>query len=111
MFADTLADLLAGDHRVWVFSQFVDHLKLVEAHLKQQAVTYQYLDGSTTHAARRDREAGRDLDSIVSQAYLLAAGRPPTEDEALIARDFLADNSLREFALAMFNLNSFLYLN
>ena len=62
-------------------------------------------------AARLDREAGRDLDSIVSQAYLLAAGRPPTEDEALIARNFLADNSLREFALAMFNLNSFLYLN
>ena len=62
-------------------------------------------------AARLDREAGRDLDGIVSQAYLLAAGRPPTEDEALIARNFLADNSLREFALAMFNLNSFLYLN
>ena len=62
-------------------------------------------------AARLDREAGRDLDSIVSQAYLLAAGRPPTEDEALVARNFLADNSLREFALAMFNLNSFLYLN
>ena len=62
-------------------------------------------------AARLDREAGRNLDSIVSQAYLLAAGRPPTEDEALIARNFLADNSLREFALAMFNLNSFLYLN
>lgn len=57
MFADTLADLLAGDHRVLVFSQFVDHLKLVEAYLKQQAVTYQYLDGSTTHAARRDRVA------------------------------------------------------
>ncbi len=62
-------------------------------------------------AARLDREAGRDLDSIVDQAYLLVAGRPPTEDEALIARNFLADNSLREFALAMFNLNSFLYLN
>ena len=62
-------------------------------------------------AARLDREAGRDLDSIIGQAYLLAAGRPPTEDEALIARNFLADNSLREFALAMFNLNSFLYLN
>ena len=62
-------------------------------------------------AARLDREAGRDLDSIVSQAYLLAAGRPPTDDEALIARTFLAENSLREFALAMFNLNSFLYLN
>lgn len=62
-------------------------------------------------AARLDREAGRDLDGIVNQAYLLAAGRLPTSDEALIAREFLTDNSLREFALAMFNLNSFLYLN
>ena len=62
-------------------------------------------------AARLDREAGRDLDGIVNQAYLLAAGRLPTSDEALIAREFLSDNSLREFALAMFNLNSFLYLN
>ena len=62
-------------------------------------------------AARLDREAGRDLDSIVNQAYLLAAGRLPSDDEALLAHEFLADNSLREFALAMFNLNSFLYLN
>ena len=72
MFADTLADLLANDHRVLVFSQFVDHLKLVEAHLKQQAVTYQYLDGSTTHAARRDRVAA--FQAGQGEAFLISLG-------------------------------------
>ena len=56
-FAKTLAELLANGHKVLVFSQFVDHLKLIEAHLKQRAVSYQYLDGSTAATARRKRIA------------------------------------------------------
>ena len=72
MFADTLADLLANDHKVLVFSQFVDHLKLVEAHLKQQAVTYRYLDGSTTLAARRDRVAA--FQAGQGEVFLISLG-------------------------------------
>ena len=56
-FAKTLAELLANGHKVLVFSQFVDHLKLIEAHLKQREVSYQYLDGSTVATARRERIA------------------------------------------------------
>ena len=114
--------LLAKRNLRLPFMEVFDQPALLTSCARRESSTHapqslELLNGSISNelaarfAARLDREAGRDLDSIVSQAYLLAAGRPPTEDEALIARSFLADNSLREFALAMFNLNSFLYLN
>lgn len=114
--------LLAKRNLRLPFMEVFDQPALLTSCARRESSTHapqslELLNGSISNelaarfAARLDREAGRDIDSIVSQAYLLAAGRPPTEDEALIARDFLADNSLREFALAMFNLNSFLYLN
>ena len=62
-------------------------------------------------AARLQWAAGDDLEQLVQWAYLLAVGRPPTAREFRLARDFLAGNPRREFALAMFNLNSFLYVH
>lgn len=62
-------------------------------------------------AERLAREAGADPVEIARHAYLLAFGRPPSPGEARIAREYLASGEVREFALAMFNLNSFLYLN
>ena len=62
-------------------------------------------------AERLGREAGNDPGRIAGRAFTLATARPATTDEARVARSFLEQNSLREFALAMFNLNSFLYLN
>ena len=56
-FAATLEELLAGRHKVLVFSQFVMHLKLVEEHLQTTGVSYQYLDGSTPAKARAERIA------------------------------------------------------
>ncbi|MDE0264296.1 MAG: DUF1549 and DUF1553 domain-containing protein [Bryobacterales bacterium] len=114
--------LLAKRNLRLPFMEVFDQPALLTSCARRESSTHapqslELLNGSISNelaarfAARLDREAGRDLDSIVNQAYLLAAGRPPTDDEALIARNFLADNSLREFALAMFNLNSFLYLN
>jgi SNF2 family DNA or RNA helicase len=38
-----------------VFSQFVDHLQLIRAHLERQGIAYQYLDGATTMQARKTR--------------------------------------------------------
>ncbi len=55
LFASTLEELLANQHKVLVFSQFVDHLKILEAYLKQQGINYQYLDGSTTAKQRTAR--------------------------------------------------------
>ena len=63
VFGETLAELLASRHKVLVFSQFVGHLKLIEEYLKKAGIGYQYLDGATSLAARRERiaafQAGR----------------------------------------------------
>ncbi len=60
-------------------------------------------------AARLAREA--DDGARVELAYRLAAGRSPTAREKALALAFLAGQPLREFALAMFNLNAFLYVD
>ncbi|WP_338768379.1 DEAD/DEAH box helicase [Massilia sp. METH4] len=54
-FAELLAGLLENRHKVLVFSQFVDHLALIREHLDRGGVTYQYLDGATPPAARKQR--------------------------------------------------------
>ncbi len=51
-FESLLSELREGGHRALVFSQFVDYLSLVRARLDQLGVTYQYLDGSSSVAAR-----------------------------------------------------------
>ncbi len=55
LFTTTLTELLASRHKVLVFSQFVDHLKIIEAELQKQSVVYQYLDGSTPAKQRQQR--------------------------------------------------------
>jgi hypothetical protein len=62
-------------------------------------------------ARRLVHEAGSDPARQVERAYLLAAGRAPTREEARLAIAFLARQPLKEFALALFNLNAFLYVN
>ena len=54
-FGELLDDLLSNQHKALVFSQFVDHLRLIRAHLEERGVPYQYLDGSTPAAARVQR--------------------------------------------------------
>jgi hypothetical protein len=60
-----------------------------------------------------DSHAGADR---VDDAFRLAVGRTPTPAEKSLAQKFLASNpddpaALKEFALAIFNLNAFLYVN
>jgi hypothetical protein len=62
-------------------------------------------------ADRLRREAGDDPAAQVERAYRLATGRPPTPREKNLAVEFLKTQPLREFALAVFNLNAFLYVN
>jgi hypothetical protein len=62
-------------------------------------------------AERLAREASGDARRQVELAYRLAAGREPSERERTLATEFLARHPLREFALAMFNLNAFLYVD
>ena len=62
-------------------------------------------------ADRLRREAGSDPKAQVQLAYRFAVGRPPTPRETELAIAFLKTQPLREFALAIFNLNAFLYVN
>lgn len=61
--------------------------------------------------AQRLETESRSADQRIDLAYRLAAGRSPSLQEKSIAEKYLAAGSLREFSLAMLNLNSFLYVN
>ncbi len=52
-FADIVDELLDNRHKALVFSQFVDHLRLIRAHLDARGIRYQYLDGATPEPRRR----------------------------------------------------------
>ncbi len=67
-------------------------------------------DLAALFAERLDAEHGRNPESLVQRAYILAVGRHPTAAESRTASRFLEHAPKREFALAMFNLNPFLYL-
>jgi hypothetical protein len=61
-------------------------------------------------AERLMTECAGGQEQIVARAYLLALGRSPTAREQSLSLQFLQDNPLREFALAIFNLNEFAYV-
>ena len=67
-------------------------------------------DLAAAFAGRLAREAGTERDRLVDRAFRLALGRPPTPDELAISLEYLRDQAPEEFALAMFNLNGFLYV-
>lgn len=52
-FSETIEQLRENGHRVLVFSQFVDHLRLLRSELERLQVRYQYLDGSTPTKLRK----------------------------------------------------------
>jgi hypothetical protein len=62
-------------------------------------------------AERIRKEAGADASAQVELAFRLAAGRSPSAREKQLAVEFLKEESLKEFALAVFNLNAFLYVD
>jgi hypothetical protein len=68
-------------------------------------------DLAESFAARLQKEAGTDSVERVELAYRLATGRPPTAREKELAIEFLKTQPLKDFALAIFNLNAFLYVN
>jgi superfamily II DNA or RNA helicase len=55
LFGEVLAELLENNHKALVFSQFVDHLHILQAYLESQNIPYQYLDGSTNARDRKKR--------------------------------------------------------
>src|SRR5262249_41036473 len=61
-------------------------------------------------AVRLEAEMGRTPDLIIGRAFRLALGRPPTSEERELSLAFLREQPLKEFALALFNLNGFVYV-
>ena len=61
-------------------------------------------------AERLEAEAGKDAAKQADLAYWLVAGRAPNPREKQVAIDFLRTQPLPEFALALLNLNAFLYV-
>jgi hypothetical protein len=65
---------------------------------------------ATALARRLEHETGGDHAQIIERAYRLALGRAPTDDERNLSAAFLREQPLVEFALALYNLNGFLYV-
>ena len=61
-------------------------------------------------AQRLEKETRGEHGLIVERGYWLALGRAPTFRERSLAVDFLSAQALKEFTLALFNLNGFLYV-
>lgn len=55
LFAEIVEELLDNGHKALVFSQFVGHLKILEAYLQEKKIAYQYLDGQTPLPKRQER--------------------------------------------------------
>ncbi len=67
-------------------------------------------DLAQAFAKRLERECGSEPEKIIDRAFRLALGRAPTSNELQRSSDFLREQPLREFTLALFNLNEFLYV-
>ncbi len=67
-------------------------------------------DLAQAFAKRLERDCGNDREKTVDRAFRLALGRAPRVKERERSLMFLHEQPLSEFALAMFNLNEFLYV-
>jgi hypothetical protein len=61
-------------------------------------------------AERIEREVGKNQDSQVTRAYLLAFGRLPDNSERVQAKRVVQDHGLDVLTRAILNSNEFLYI-
>jgi SNF2 family DNA or RNA helicase len=70
-----LEEILENNHQVLIFSQFVSHLALIRESLDESGIKYQYLDGQTPIARRKERvDAFQKGDGDVFLISLRAGG-------------------------------------
>ncbi len=62
-------------------------------------------------AARLRREAGNEIDAQIKQAFTLAFGRAPANEELTAARTLVKSHSLEAFCRMMLNANEFVYVD
>ena len=66
---ETINELLAGGHKVLIFSQFVQMLKVMEDYLKRENISYAYMDGSLKN---RQEEVDRFNNNLSLRVFLLS---------------------------------------
>jgi SNF2 family DNA or RNA helicase len=71
---ELLQNAVDGGHKALVFSQFVSMLKIIERALKDDKITYEYLDGSTKDRAERIERFQEDPTVSVFLISLKAGG-------------------------------------
>lgn len=69
-FDGLMQELMQNNHKALVFSQFVGHLKIIEQHLQQQGISYQYLDGATP--AKQRSKAVNEFQSGIGDVFLIS---------------------------------------
>lgn len=75
LIGNTVAELLENNHKVLLFSQFTDYLKLIESSLIDRQIETLYLDGSMTQTKRqRAIDAFQNGDADVFLISLKAGG-------------------------------------
>lgn len=67
-------------------------------------------DLAESFARRVELDSAGDPQRAVDRAFRLAMGRGPTTEEVSLSVAFLREQPVKEFALAVFNLNGFLYV-
>ncbi len=65
---------------------------------------------SNALAQRLQRESAGETEAVVRRAYRLVTAREPLAAELKLSQEFIREVGIDEFALAMFNLNAFLYV-
>jgi superfamily II DNA or RNA helicase len=71
---EILSEAVSGGHRVLVFSQFVEMLKILQENLQRDGITYEYLDGSTKDRQERVDHFNQDESVSVFLISLKAGG-------------------------------------
>ncbi|MCB1226241.1 MAG: DEAD/DEAH box helicase family protein, partial [Verrucomicrobiales bacterium] len=71
---ERLDELTASDHKALIFSQFVQHLRLLREGLDGQKIGYSYLDGQTEDRGRVVSEFQKDPEKRVFLISLKAGG-------------------------------------
>lgn len=66
---------------------------------------------ATYLAERMHREFSEDRVKVVDQVFLRVVGRQPAAAERKAVLDFLAEHTVREFVLALYNSNAFIYVD
>jgi len=66
---------------------------------------------SDQFAQRLSAETAGDVNHSVRQAFELACGRPPTDNERALAEPFAREHGLAAFCRVLLNSNSFLYVD